>query len=410
MEPQELWNSLTQEGMGRNLAMAALVLLAAIAAYFLARFFCRKTLHVLAARTKTRLDDVVLRHGVLGRAALLVPAVVVYYGSELFPTLAPGAQRILHIYILAVLALTLSRLLSAFLEFYETLPVAGHRPMKGYVQLAKIFMYVVSVLVAVSLILDISPWGLLSGVGAMTAVVLLIFRDTILSVLAGMQITGYQLLRRGDWIEMPAFGADGDVVDIALHTVKVQNFDKTVVAIPTHKFLDHSFKNWRGMREAGGRRIKRSVLIDQASIRLLDKALYERLKKIRLIRDYLAQKEEELLKHNRQYIGAGEESLVNGRHLTNIGTFRAYVFAYLKNHPQIRQDLTLMVRQLDPKAESGLPLEVYAFTTVTAWAEYEAVQADIFDHLLAVLPEFGLGVYQRHAHPDTRTSPEETAV
>ncbi len=410
MELQELWESLTQEGIGRDLIMAALVLLAAIVAYFLARFFCRKTLHALATRTKTRLDDVVIRHGVLGRAALLVPGIMVYYGSELFPILAPGVQRILHIYMLVVLALTLSKLLSAFLEFYETLPSADHRPMKGYVQLAKIFLYVVAVLIAASLILDISPWGLLSGVGAMTAVLLLIFRDTILSVLAGMQITGYKLLRKGDWIEMPAFGADGDVVDIALHTVMVQNFDKTMVAIPTHKFLDHSFKNWRGMQEAGGRRIKRSVLIDQASIRLLDKPLYERLKSIRLIQDYLNQKNEELQEHNRQYIGSSDESLLNGRHMTNIGTFRAYIFAYLKNHPKIRQDLTLMVRQLAPKADSGLPLEIYAFTTVTAWPEYEAVQADIFDHLLAVLPEFGLGVYQRHAHLDTRTSPDETTL
>ena len=226
----------------------------------------------------------------------------------------------------------------------------------------------------------------------MTAVLLLIFRDTILSFIASLQITSNDLVRVGDWIEVPKFGADGDVIDIALHTVKIQNWDKTITVIPTHKLIDETFKNWRGMAQSGGRRIKRSILIDIESIRICDDALVERLKKIHLITDYVQDKLQELDEYNAEQ-QIDTSSPVNGRRMTNIGTFRAYVVAYLRHHKRIHQQMTFLVRQLPP-GPTGLPLEIYVFTNDTAWAKYEAIQADIFDHILAVVPEFDLRVFQ----------------
>ena len=226
----------------------------------------------------------------------------------------------------------------------------------------------------------------------MTAVLLLIFRDTILSFIASLQITSNDLVRVGDWIEVPKFGADGDVKDIALHTVKIQNWDKTITVIPTHKLIDETFKNWRGMAQSGGRRIKRSVLMDIESIKICDDALVERLKKIHLITDYVQDKLLELEKYNVEQ-QVDTSSPVNGRRMTNIGTFRAYVVAYLRQHKKIHRQMTFLVRQLPP-GPNGLPLEIYVFTNDTAWANYEAIQADIFDHILAVVPEFDLRVFQ----------------
>ena len=222
---------------------------------------------------------------------------------------------------------------------------------------------------------------------------MLIFQDTILSLVASVQISGDGRVRIGDWIEMPSQNADGDVIDIALHTVTVQNWDKTVTTIPTKKLVTDSFKNWRGMEESGGRRIKRSLYLDQHSVRFLDDALRPRIYQFALLDDYLASKREELTQWNTQMAQQHPEP-VNARRLTNLGTFRAYVERYLRSHPGIHQDMTLLVRQLAP-TEHGLPLEIYCFTASTAWAEYEATQSDIFDHLLAILPEFGLRVFQQ---------------
>jgi miniconductance mechanosensitive channel len=241
---------------------------------------------------------------------------------------------------------------------------------------------------------------LLSGIGAMTAVILLIFKDTILSFVAGIQITGYDLIHVGDWIEMPEYGADGDVIDIALHTVKVQNWDKTITVIPTHKLTENSFKNWRGMQQAGGRRIKRALYIDQNSVSACNDEMIERFSKINLIADYVQKKKEELEKHNREN-KIDSSVKVNRRQMTNIGTFRAYAQAYLEKHSKINHSLTTMVRQLPP-GPNGLPMEVYAFTNTTEWLAYESIQGDIFDHLLSVVPEFDLHIFQNPAGMDFR--------
>jgi miniconductance mechanosensitive channel len=243
-----------------------------------------------------------------------------------------------------------------------------------------------------------TPWFFVSGLGAMMAIILLIFRDTLLSLVASVQLTNNDLIRVGDWIEMPQFGADGDVVDIALNTVKVQNWDRTITVIPTHKFLEHSFRNWRSMFDGGGRRIKRAIYIDMSGVRFLTDGEIQRLSRFALLEDYMAEKRRELEAWNARH--AGDPVVIgNARRLTNIGTLRAYIIAYLRNHPRIHSELTFLVRQLAPTPE-GLPLEIYVFSSDTRWGSYEAIQADIFDHILAMVPEFHLSVYQRPSGKD----------
>jgi len=252
----------------------------------------------------------------------------------------------------------------------------------------------------VAALIDRSPLILLSGLGAMSAVLMLVFKDTILSFTAGVQLSTNDMLRVGDWIQMPQVGADGDVVDIALHTVKVQNWDKTITTIPTWRLMSESYRNWRGMSEAGGRRIKRTLQIDAASVHFLTEADMDRLARIALLAPYLEEKREAVHATNTA-LGDGAATPTNLRRLTNIGTFRAYVQAYLRAHPGIHQGMTLMVRTMEPTAE-GVPLELYCFTATTAWVRYEGIQGDIFDHLIAVLPEFDLRLYQSPTGHDIR--------
>jgi miniconductance mechanosensitive channel len=295
-------------------------------------------------------------------------------------------------------ALIIDAFLSAAHALYLRSAAAATRPVKSYVQLAKVFIYVVAGIFIIARLADQTPWFFVSGLGAMMAILLLIFRDTLLSLVASIQLTNNDLIRVGDWIEMPQFGADGDVVDIALHTVKVQNWDRTITVIPTHKFLDHSFRNWRGMFEGGGRRIKRSIHINMGTIRFLSEPEIARLRRFALLQEYIDGKLAELAEYNEPYLG-DPDAIVNARRLTNVGTLRAYIIAYLKNHPQIHDGLTFLVRQLAPTPE-GLPIEIYVFTRDTRWAYYEAIQADIFDHILAIVPHFGLSVYQRPSGGD----------
>jgi miniconductance mechanosensitive channel len=270
--------------------------------------------------------------------------------------------------------------------------MAQGRPIEAYTQIAKIAVYVAGTVVFIAALTGQSVVILLSGIGAVTAVLLLIFRDTILSFVASLQITSYDMVRVGDWIEMTQFGADGDVLELSLHTVKVQNWDKTITAIPTHKLIEQPFRNWRGMQESGGRRIKRSFRIDLSSIRFLTDEELERLGNFVVLRDYVRAKRADLTQYNAQF--ESDPRLVpNARRLTNVGTFRAYLVGYLRQHPRIHQDMTLLVRQLEPTSE-GLPIELYMFTNTTAWGEYEDIQSDVFDHVLSIVHEFGLRVFQ----------------
>ena len=360
------------------------------------------TVRAVAKRSKVTWDDALIKHNVVGRIVQLVPAFIIFAGVAFVPDLPEyGAKLIRNIamgYMVLVSTMALTALLGAANTVYSSLPVAKVRPLKGFVQLLQIVVWIVGGVLIVATLLDRSPLILLSGFGAMTAILLLVFKDTILSLVASVQLTAQDMVRVGDWIEMPQFGADGDVIDVQLHTVKVQNWDKTITTIPTHRLISDSFKNWRGMQSTGARRIKRSVLIDVNSIRFQSRQEIDHFKRFALLKDYIAAKEAELAAYNDALEHEVSEA-VNMRRLTNIGTFRAYAESYLQNHPRIHKGMTLMVRQLGADAH-GLPLEIYCFTNTTVWAEYEGIQADVFDHLLAIIPEFGLRIYQQPAGSD----------
>ena len=361
-----------------------------------------RAVSVFAKRSSVSWDDALVAHNVFGRLAQVLPALVVYLGISFVPDMPDaGDQLIRNVslgYMVLMLTLALTAMLSAANTIYAALPVARDRPLKGFVQLVQIVVWVLGGVLIISAVLDRSPLLLLSGFGAMTAILLLVFKDTILSLVASVQLTAQDMVRVGDWIEMPQFGADGDVVDVQLHTVKVQNWDKTITTSPTHRLITDSFKNWRGMSQTGARRIKRAIYIDVSTIRMQTQEEVDHFKRFALLGDYIKNKEQELADYN-----AGLETEldadVNRRRLTNIGTFRAYAYNYLKHHPKIHQGMTLIVRQLGPGPE-GLPLEIYCFTNTTEWAVYEDIQSDIFDHLMAILPEFGLRMYQKPAGSD----------
>ncbi|MCH1909450.1 mechanosensitive ion channel family protein [Stenotrophomonas acidaminiphila] len=382
-------------------AYLALTILALLVAAGLANWVTKRILLRGLRRLLSRLPGAETGRGshlmrVIARLSNVVPSQVIAAGIKVVPDLPPGVVTFVvgacQAWAVLTVALAVSHALDAANDLYERRPDARDKPIKGYLQVAKIVIFVIAGLSIVATLAGVDLRYLVTGLGAATAVLMLIFQDTILSLVASVQISGDGRVRIGDWIEMPSQNADGDVIDIALHTVTVQNFDKTITTIPTKKLVTESFKNWRGMQEAGGRRIKRALYLDQHSVQFLDAAALDRLQRFGLLDDYLAGKQAELERWNTQVAQAHPEE-VNARRLTNLGTFRAYVERYLRSHPGIHQDMTLLVRQLAPGPQ-GLPLEVYCFTVTTAWGEYEAIQSDVFDHLLAILPEFGLRVFQ----------------
>ena len=387
-----------------TLASSALLLAVAWLANWLVKHILVRGLYKAVSATELGRQTHIQDHGVIRRLANVVPALILSAGVELVPGLPRVLVLVVHnvsnaLIVLAV-ALALSALLDVANTLYQRRADAHLRPIKGYLQVLKITAFAVATVLMIATLVDRSPLILLSGLGAMAAVLMLIFQDTLLSLVASVQITSNDLVRVGDWVEMPQLNADGDVIDIALHTVKVQNWDKTITSIPTKRFITDSFKNWRGMQESGGRRIKRSLFLDQHSVHFLSAGEIEHLRKFALLKDYLHGKLDELEEWNRRLAAQGEAPL-NQRRATNIGTFRAYVERYLRQHRGIRQDMTLLVRQLSPTAD-GLPLELYCFTDTTAWVPYESIQSDIFDHLLAILPEFGLRVFQHPSGADMR--------
>jgi miniconductance mechanosensitive channel len=379
------------------------ILLIAWLANTLTRRYILKLISRVVTQTKFTWDDVIFKRKVFRRLANVAPAFVLYYGAPLVPgipqDLVQVVQRVAMGFIVLILVLSADGLLTALNDIYSTRSDAKSRPIKGYLQIVKIVLYIAAGILVVSTLMGRSPTLILGGFGAMTAVLLLVFKDTILSLVASVQLTQYDMIAVGDWIEMPKYGADGDVIDIALHTIKIQNWDKTITTIPTHKFIEDSFKNWRGMSKSGGRRIKRSLNLDVNTVRFLTEEEVEKLSRWELLRDYMQGKLDEVGMYNAMKEEGNPELIPNTRQLTNVGTFRAYVVAYLRHHPKIHQDMTLIVRQLKPEAE-GLPMEIYAFSNDTNWANYEGLQADIFDHILATLPEFDLRVFQRPAGRD----------
>lgn len=387
----------------RGIAALA-VLLLSLTVNFVAKRYILTSLTYVITRSKTKWDDAILRQGAPNRLAYLAPALVIYvltpFALEGMETTIAFIRGATHIYMIIIVMLVVDSILNTVEEIYRGFRASREIPIKGFIQISKIALYFLSAVFIISILLNKTPFFLLSGIGALTAVLMLIFRDAILGFVAGIQLAANRMVSNGDWIEMPKYGADGDVLEVTLTTVKVQNWDKTVTTIPTYALISESFKNWRGMQDSGGRRIKRAVNIDINSIRFCDEEMLERFEKIQYISEYIEKKKTELETFNTE-TKVDNASLANGRRMTNVGTFRAYVQAYLMNHPMISKEMTFLVRQLQP-SEFGLPIEVYVFSKDKVWANYEAIQADIFDHILAVVPEFDLRVYQNPSGSDFR--------
>ena len=365
-------------------------------AYLLAKRVVLRAIRFLSSKTSTDWDKVLIEYKVFARLSNVVPALVAHVLAPILfegvESLVGFVQGLAKVYLVVVLLFTLQALLKVLLSIYQRYDISKRIPIKGLLQAVMLVACFVGGVFIISIVMGREGGTLMAGLGAMVMGFLFVFKDAIMGLVAGIQLATNDTVRKGDWIEMKGHGVDGDVIDVSLTTVKVQNFDKTVVSIPASKLITESCRNWRGMKDSGGRRIKRPIHIDMRSIRFADEGLLEKFQRFDLLKGYLQSRLDEVNAHN-QTVNTDLSELVNGRRLTNIGTFRAYIMAYLKNHPQIRQDRTFLIRQLEP-GDNGLPIEIYIFTDTTVWAEYEAIQADIFDHLLAVIPEFDLAPFQ----------------
>ncbi|MBL7903424.1 MAG: mechanosensitive ion channel [Bacteroidales bacterium] len=381
------------------LALAVIVL-----AYYAIRYVILGVARRISRRSSTTWDDALYQNKVFHKALLLVPGLMISsmipYTLDEFPSAIVWTQRIVQIYLVFVTLSVINAFLNALYEIYQGYEVSKAKPIKGYLQVVKIVFVIIGIIIVISMLLDKSPVYLLGGLGAFSAVLMLVFRDPILGLAAGIQISANDMARPGDWIVMGKSGADGVVTDISLTTVKVQNWDKTITTIPTYALVSESFTNWRGMEESGGRRIKRSINLDMNSVKFCTAEMIDRFSNISLIRDYVTGKQEELSAYNRAQ-EIDNTVLVNGRRQTNLGIFRAYLVAYLKNNPNIRTDMAFLVRQLQP-GESGIPIEIYVFSKEQEWSKYEDIQSDIFDHILAAVPEFELQVFQNPSGADFR--------
>jgi miniconductance mechanosensitive channel len=369
-----------------------------ILANFIAKKVVLKLITKAALNTRYQWDNIFLEHKVFHKLSHFVPAIIIYYFSSTFPSYQQLIIKGTWTYMIIVGILTVNVSLDAVNAVYRTYEISKIRPIRGYIQVVKIFVFAIGGILVIANLIGQSPLFLLSGIGALSAVIMLVFKDSLLGLVAGIQLTSNDMVRVGDWIEMPKYGADGDIIDISLNTVKVQNWDKTIVMIPSYALISDSFRNWRGMQNSGGRRIKRAIYIDTSSITFCTDEMLEKFKSIHYLSEYISHKEKEIETFNieRQI---DRSNKVNGRSLTNIGVFRVYIQHYLQNHPHIHKGMTLMVRQLAP-GETGLPIEIYAFTSDIRWSVYEGIQSDIFDHIFAVTQEFGLRVFQNPSGHD----------
>ncbi|MCF8267166.1 MAG: mechanosensitive ion channel family protein [Ignavibacteriales bacterium] len=380
------------------------VLLFSYIVYIIIKKVIFRAIKKITSRTKTHIDDLLLTDKVFRRVAYVGPLLIIHEFAYVIPEAQLFVSRLTESLIVFFILLSIGAFLSAVTHVLEKMDGLKDKPIKGYVQVVKIITYSLGVILLFGVITGTSVLTILGGLSLFTAVLLLVFRDTILSFVASIQIASYDLVKVGDWVEVPKFGADGDVIDLSLNVVKVQNWDKTITVIPTYKLLEESFKNWRGMTLSGGRRIKRNIYVDIISIRFLSEEDIAEMSKITLLKDYLITKQKEITEYNTKK-NYDLSNPVNGRRLTNVGTFRAYLKAYLEKREDINKDMTFMVRQLQP-AEQGLPIEIYVFTTTTSWVPYEEIQADIFDHIFAIAPQFGLRLFQKPTGADLRSFSE----
>ena len=396
-------NWLAGLGMSQDLAIFVKMFMFLIVALLLSylsdiivRKFIVSILTTVIKRSKTRIDDIFLERKVFNRLSHFAPALVIFFLTPLvfndYPALIKLVQNVAYVYMILIGLLVADSFISAMHEVYLSLSISKHRPIKGYVQIVKIAIYFIAIIIIIATVFGKSPKGLLTALGTAAAVLILVFKDTILGFVASIQLSANKMVKPGDWISIPSHNADGTVIEISLNTVKIQNWDKTITTVPTYALVSDSFYNWKGMEESGGRRIKRSVIIDMKSIKFCTPEMIKKFKKIQILRDFIEKKEKELDAHNKKH-KIDNSVLVNGRRMTNIGVFRAYIGAYLHNHPKINNEMTSMVRQLQP-TDKGIPLQIYVFSNDKRWVEYEKIQSDIFDHILAVAPEFDLRVFQ----------------
>ncbi len=384
---------------------ALLILLAAwLATWLVRRLLVRLIRHILQ-NNRFHWDDALVNNQVFTRLSWLVPALILHFGQDLLASpespVAEILSRLISASFVLITAWVITGILAAINDIYKTLHSNTGKTIRGYIDAARIIVLILGLIFLISILADRSPWGLLSLMGGLTAMTMLVFRDTILGFIAAVKLTSTDMIRVGDWIEMPAYDADGEVIEISIHAVRVRNWDKTITTIPTYGLISKSFKNWRGMSESGGRRIKRALFLDMTSIRFLDDDELDKLARVELLTEYIRTKQAEIARYNKEH-KIDTSIPVNGRRQTNVGIFRAYVVQYLKHNPHIHQNMTFLVRQLEP-GPTGLPLQIYVFSRDQAWARYEAIQADIFDHLIAALPHFDLRIYQQPSSYDLKT-------
>ena len=386
---------------------SGIILVVILAIAFLGDAICRHIILTavtrLVKKTKATWDDIVFDRKVLTHVSHLVAPILLYILLPLAISnlgLLSFIQRICMIYIIAIFLKFISSLLTALFHVYSEKEQFRDRPLKGLLQTVQVILFFIGGIIIVSILIDKSPMVLLTGLGASAAVLMLVFKDSIMGFVSGIQLSANNMLRVGDWIQMPKYGADGTVIEVTLNTVKVRNWDNTITTIPPYALVSDSFQNWRGMQESGGRRIKRSIRIDMNSVKFCTPEMLAKYKKIQLLKDYIEETEKVIEDYNKEH-GIDNSILVNGRRQTNLGVFRAYLTNYLKSLPTVNQDLTCMVRQLQP-TEQGIPLELYFFSAIKAWVPYEGVQADVFDHVLAIIPEFDLHVFQNPTGEDFR--------
>ncbi len=400
---------LTGWGLSENIAAyinivfgTTIIILLAYLSDVISKRIIIKTITRVIRRTKSNWDDILLEKKVLTRLAHLAPAIILFFFARYvlsdYQNIAVFIQGAIRIYIILLILLVIDSLINALHGIYQTLEVSKNRSIKGYIQVAKILVYFIAALLVISILFNREVTRLLTGLGAVAAVLLLVFKDTILGFVASIQLSANNMLKIGDWITMPRYSADGTVMEITLNTVKVQNWDKTISTIPTYALVSDSFSNWRGMEESGGRRIKRSINIDMKSVKFCTKEMLDRFNKIQYLREYTEKRKLEIEAYNKEN-NIDKSIVVNGRNMTNIGTFRKYLEKYLYHHPKIHNDMTFLIRQLQP-TDKGIPIEIYVFSNDQRWANYESIQADIFDHILAVIPEFDLRVFQSPSGDD----------
>lgn len=400
---EQKWMNPASAEVTAYIITSLLIILICFVANLITKRIVLRMITLFVTRNNFQWDDKILERKVFQKLSHIVPGIIIYYAANVYsdvPLLMQLIEKGAIVYITVVILATLNAFLNAVNDIYQTYEVSKVRPIKGYIQVAKIIIFFIGAISLIAMLLNQNPLVLLGGLGALSAVLMLIFQNSILGLVAGVQLSANDMVRVGDWIEMPEYNADGDVIEITLTTVKVQNWDKTITMIPSSAFITSSFKNWRGMQETGGRRIKRAIYIDVNSIQFCTDEMIEKFKKIHYLKDYVESKEKEIEAYNQEH-NIDPSVKVNGRRMTNIGTYRIYIQNYLANHPRIHKGMTFMVRQLAP-GEYGLPLEIYAFTNDVRWVVYESIQADIFDHIFAVAPEFGLRVFQNPTGHDLR--------